>query len=117
MSKAIAYRSKKAKGKRLELKVSQGLRLKGLDKDARPMIMSGAAEGFKTDIFTKLPFAIECKNQERVQLWQAWEQAQEQRKPFKDPVLMISGNYRPIIVVMDFEDWLNLVVEAKGQQS
>ena len=103
--------SAKAKGKRLELKVAREWRSK-IDKTAVPTRGSGNGESFKEDVFTNY-FKIECKNQETVKLWAWWDQARRYYNASKPPVLAISGNYRPILVVMDLDDWLNLVKEAK----
>lgn len=101
----------KAKGSRLERVVATKIRHSGLDDTATRMVLSGAAFGLETDIRTKLPYAFEVKNQEKVQLWQFWEQAERGRRPFKDPVLIVGGNHRPQLAVMKFEDWLNILKE------
>lgn len=111
--KAIAFRSKKAKGTRLEKKFAQLIRQKGLDDDAKRMVLSGGAFGFESDIFTKLPYMFEVKNQEKVKLWEFWDQAVAQRKPMKPPVLVVSGNFRPILCVLDANDFLDLLKEVK----
>lgn len=111
--KAIAFRSKKAKGKRLEIKLAKAIRDKGLDPNARRMPGSGAFDGFKTDSFNKLPFSFEAKNQEKVRLWEWWKQAQDQSTIAKPPVLVISGNYRPELAVMDLNTFLDLLKEIK----
>lgn len=114
--KAITHASKKAKGTRLEKRFAQMLREFGLDTNATRMVLSGAAFGFETDIRTRLPFAFECKNHEKIKIWEFWDQAEQARKPFKDPVLVFSGNYRPILVTMKAEDWLNLVKKAEDNE-
>lgn len=111
--KANTYRSRKAKGTRLEKKFAQLIREKGLDDNAKRMVLSGGAFGFETDIFTKLPWAFEVKNQEKIQFWQWWEQAEEQRKPFKPPALVFSANFRPIMIALTANDFLELLVEIK----
>lgn len=111
--KAKTVASKKAKGKRLETFVAKKLRTSGLDKDAKRMPGSGAFEGFKSDTFTKLPFTFEQKNQEKVKLWQWWEQAKSQEKPFKPAVLVVGGNYRKPLVVIEFETFINLLQELQ----
>lgn len=113
----MKLKSPKSKGSRLERKVAQKIRLSGLDKTATRMVLSGAAFGLETDIRTRLPFAFECKNQERVQLWEWWEQAERGRKPFKPPVLVISSNYRPELAVMKLDDWLNVLKELEDYKS
>ena len=100
--------SARAKGKRLEYDVAALLRSKDLDKDAKRMPLSGAFSHMPGDIYTRLPYHFECKNQERIQLWDWWEQAKGQalRVP---PVLVISGNYRPVVAVVDIDLLLNLL--------
>ena len=98
--KAIAYRSKKAKGKRLEKRVSQLIREKGLDDKARPMIGSGAFDNYKGDIYSpSINLTFEVKNQETVKLWEYWEQAKDQEQAYKPACLIVSGNFRPILAV------------------
>lgn len=111
--KAQTFRSKKAKGTRLEQKFAGMIREKGLDDTATRMVLSGAAFGFETDIRTSLPFAFECKNTETLKFWQYWEQAEKGRKPFKTPVLVYSANFRPTMCILTAEDFLNLLVELK----
>ena len=103
---------KRQKGARLERRIAQELRRSGLDKKARRSFQSGAQWAWKSDIYTSLNFAIECKNQEGFKkVWDWWEQAESQRKAYKPPVLMMTSNNRPILAVMDLKDWINLVKE------
>jgi len=99
--------SKRAKGKRLELKVAKLIREKlGIKAYRTPL--SGAAEGFKGDIFVpELPFYWECKNREKIHIWSEWQKIREH----KSPILVISGNFKPILVVMDIELFLEILKE------
>ena len=108
---AKTFRSKKAKGKRAEQQFAAILRKKGIDVNARPMPMSGAMSHFKSDIFTTAPWAIEVKNQERVSLWDWWDQTTSQTVPPKKPLLVVGCNYRPQLCVLRAEDWADLVAE------
>lgn len=102
---------KRQKGARLERKIASEIR-RVLDLKAKRSFQSGAHWSWKSDIYAPgLNFSIEAKNQEKVRLWEFWDQAEKARKPFSPPVLMISGNYRPILAVMNLDDWLNLVKE------
>lgn len=101
--------SARQKGKRLELKLASLLRSKGLDESARRMPLSGAMSHLPTDIYTRLPYSFECKNQERVQLWDWWEQARGQAHMARPPVLVISGNFRPILAVVEVDTLLDLL--------
>lgn len=79
------------------------------------MPMSGAMQFHKGDIFKGEldEWVEECKNQERVQLWSWWDQAVSQVTGLEKPVLHISGNYRPTLSVVRFEDLLDLRLEVK----
>ena len=107
--------SKKAKGKRAEKKVAEAYRRYDIDKTARPMPMSGAMTHFKGDIWKKNDYGYcdEVKNQERVQLWKFWDQTTSQASMAQVPVLHITGNHRPILTVLDMEDYMNLRKEVK----
>lgn len=106
-------RGKKAKGSRLEREFAKMIRHKGLDDTASRMVLSGAAWNLKTDINTTLPYAFECKNQEKMKFWEWWEQAKEAEQPFVPAVLVHSANYRPIMVSMEAETFLNLLKELE----
>ena len=102
--------SAKAKGKRLENKVARLWREKTGDLAIKT---PGSGSGkHKADVYNR-HYSIECKNQEKVKLWEWWQQARNQRHFSKPPALIISGNFRPILVVMVISDWLDLVKEAK----
>jgi hypothetical protein len=101
---------KKQKGNRLEYRVAEAYRHYDVDKQAKRMPLSGAFDGLKGDIFKpndKL-FVDECKNQEKVKLWEWWNQSVVQAKGLQKPVLHVSGNYRPILSIMKLEDYMYL---------
>ena len=100
---------KRIKGKRLELKIAELIRAKGLDKNCRRMPMSGAFSHLPEDIFTSLPIHIEAKNQERLQIWAWWNEFQHKVKMGKDPVLVFTSNNRPIMACVNIEYLLNLL--------
>jgi len=114
--KANTTASKKAKGSRLERRVAQLIRQKGLDKGASRMPLSGAFWSLPGDVYTKLAVTFECKNTERHKIWQEWSQAVSQKRLATDPVLVISGNNRPILAVMDIDYYLNLLLEVKQNE-
>lgn len=114
--KAIAFTSKKAKGTRLEKKLARLIREKGLDDSASRMLLSGSVWNFRGDIFTKLAYHFECKNSEKHKIWEEWYQAESQSPIGKTPILVISGNFRPILAIMQIDDFLNLVKEVKDYE-
>jgi len=101
------------KGRRLELKIAKMIRRKGLDDKASRMPMSGAFPHLQADIYTSLPLHIEVKNQEKVRLWEWWETTRSKARPPKEPCLVISGNFRPIVAVVRFEYLLDLLRAEK----
>jgi hypothetical protein len=47
----------------------------------------------------KFPFAVECKNQERISIWKSYEQAKLNAE-FHEPLLIIKrNNHEPLAVV------------------
>lgn len=107
-------RSAKAKGSRLEKDVAKTLRDAGLDKQASRMPLSGAMEGFKSDIHTSLPMIIECKNQETWSPLNYMEQASRDAEiTGKIPVVIMSKNRLPEpMVMMKFGDWIEILQRA-----
>jgi hypothetical protein len=103
----------KTKGLLLELKVAKSIRRKGLDKNAKRMPRSGAFPHFREDIYTVLPLHIECKNQEKVHLWEWWDEARYRAIYSKNPVLVIGGDNRPLLAVVDLDFLLNLLLTEK----
>ena len=102
------------KGKRLEQKIASLMRSKLGNNIAVRMAGSGSG-AIKGDVYNRY-FTLEAKNQEKVNLWKFWDQTTAQVQFNKPPVLAISGNNRPILVVMDINDWLDLVKEAKVEK-
>lgn len=115
MAKANTPASKKAKGNRLEREIASAYRSSGLFPKAQRMPMSGAMAYHKGDIFKGEldEFVDEVKNQEKVKLWEFWEQTVSQCGAYDKPVLHISGNYRPILTVIRFEDYIDMRKEIK----
>lgn len=106
--------SKKAKGSRLERQIAKALRHAGLDSDARRMVLSGAIDGFKSDIKTDLPFIIEAKNQETWSPLTYMEQAERDAiVTGKMPVVIMSKNrLADPLVMMKMTDWILILQRA-----
>lgn len=102
--------TKKQKGNRLERKVAEMYRHYDIDPKATRMPMSGAMTHFKGDIWkpSDYEYVDECKNSERIRLWEWWEQAESQALASRIPVLHISSNFRPILTVISAETYFNL---------
>ena len=58
-----------------------------------------------------LPIAIECKNVEKLNIWQAWAQATANCKDL-NPVLIFKRSRQKPLVVVDLEYFLSLHVQC-----
>ena len=47
----------------------------------------------------KFPYSIECKNQESINLWKSYEQAQENSKDYEPVVVLKRNNSKPLVLV------------------
>ena len=84
--------SKKAKGRRLQQWVRdiliEKLEVHPEDIESRSMGDGGEDLIMSRSAREKFPYSIECKNQESLNIWKSYEQAQQN-----------SGNYEPIVVI------------------
>ena len=84
--------SKKAKGRRLQQWVRdlliEKLEVHPEDIESRSMGAGGEDLSMSRSAREKFPYSIECKNQESLNIWKSYEQAQQN-----------SGNYEPIVVI------------------
>jgi len=47
----------------------------------------------------KFPYSIECKNQESINVWKSYEQAQENSKDYEPVVVLKRNNTKPLVLV------------------
>ena len=84
--------SKKAKARRLQQWVRdlliEKLEVHPEDIESRSMGAGGEDLIMSRSAREKFPYSIECKNQESLNIWKSYEQAQQN-----------SGNYEPIVVI------------------
>lgn len=95
----------KQKGARGEREVAEILRKYGFE--ARRSAQYCGNTGDAADITTNLPYHIEVKHQETLQIDKWWEQATHDAKD-KTPILVFRKNNQKWRVVMDFEKFLEL---------
>ena len=55
----------------------------------------------------KFPYSIECKNVEKLNVWQAYEQAKENCKNY-EPIVIIKRNHKKPLAVVDAEYFVGL---------
>ena len=55
----------------------------------------------------KFPLSVECKNQEKVNVWEAYKQAEDNSKDY-EPVVVIKRNNSKPLVVIDAEYFVSI---------
>ena len=106
--------SRKAKGRRLQQQFMQ-LLIEKLDIDSEDIESRSMGAGGEDLIMSKaarnkFPYSIECKNQERMNIWSAWEQANGNKGIYEPLVVIKKNGVRPL-VVLDAENFLDMIKE------
>tara|TARA_R110002096_G_scaffold157433_3_gene322309 strand:+ start:637 stop:1014 length:378 start_codon:yes stop_codon:yes gene_type:complete len=102
----------KAKGRRLQQLVVKKLLLllPGVQPDdiqSRSMGANGEDIMLSPYARSKFPYSVECKNQEKINLWKAWEQTQGNAEDYQ-PLLIVGKNNTKPLAVVDLDYFLNL---------
>lgn len=112
----ISVASAKGKGKRLQNWTCEQIsELIGLPWGKDQMIASREASQTGTDVRlvgkaqVMFPFSVECKNQEAWRVPQWIEQAKDNQKEGTDWLLVMKKNYHEPVVVMDAEQFFDLL--------
>ena len=106
-------RSAKNKGKRLQNSVRDIL-LETFDTlepdDIKSAVMGDSGEDIQLSPAARkiIPYSIECKNQEKLNIWSALEQA-EGNKGVSKPVLIFKRNRSKTYAVLELEDFVDLI--------
>ena len=103
--------SAKAKGRKLQQWFAKlmvdTLDLHEEDIESRPMGSQGEDIIMGRESREKFPYSIECKNQETVNVWKAYEQASENCKGY-EPLVVIKRNRHKPLVLVDAEHFVEL---------
>ena len=95
--------SKKAKGRRLQQWVRdlliEKLEVHPEDIESRSMGAGGEDLIMARAAREKFPYSIECKNQESINVWKSYEQAQENSKDYEPVVVLKRNNTKPLVLV------------------
>jgi len=110
-------RSAKNKGKRLQNQVRDLILEKFQqleDDDVRSTTMGDSGEDVLLSPFARrlFPFSIECKNQEKLNIWSSLEQA-ENNSGSHTPLLIFKRNRTKTYAVLEFNKLLELLDESK----
>ena len=112
--------SAKAKGRRLQQKFMQ-LLIEKLDIDPEDIESRSMGAGGEDLIMSKaarnkFPYSVECKNQERMNIWQAWEQANNNKGIYEPLVVIKKNGVRPL-VVLDAENFLDMIKDYNNDET
>ena len=55
----------------------------------------------------RFPYSIECKNQEKVNLWEAYKQACDNSGKYEPIVVLKRNNHKPLVII-DAESFVKL---------
>ncbi len=108
--------SAKAKGRRAarevaDLILSHFPELTEKDVTVTPSGVTGVDVQLSQRAFDLLPLAIECKNQEALNIWQAMEQASSHVKGLEMPVLFFKRNRSELYVALSAKNFIKLYEE------
>ena len=94
--------SAKAKGRRLQQWV-RDLLIEKLDvhpEDVESRSMGAGGEDLiMARAREKFPYSVECKNQEKVNVWESYSQAVENSKDYEPVVVIKRNNHKPLVIV------------------
>ena len=95
--------SKKAKGRRLQQWVRdlliEKLEVHPEDIESRSMGAGGEDLIMSRSAREKFPYSIECKNQESLNIWKSYEQAQQNSGNYEPIVIIKRNNIKPLVLV------------------
>ena len=95
--------SKKAKGRRLQQWVRdlliEKLEVHPEDIESRSIGAGGEDLIMSRSAREKFPYSIECKNQESLNIWKSYEQAQQNCGDYEPIVVLKRNNVKPLVLV------------------
>lgn len=110
--------SAKAKGRRLQQEVRDAIlaafpELETRDVSSTSMGAGGEDILLSAAAFRRVPFAIECKNQEALNVWAALQQA-EDHDTATNGLLVFKRNKSPTYVALRLDHFLQLLQRVNG---
>lgn len=115
---AIKTSSAKAKGRNLQKwvreKLIEELNIHPEDIESRSMGAGGEDLIMARAAREKFPHSIECKNVEKLNVWEAYEQAKANAGNY-EPVVVMKKNHKKPLVVVDAEYFINLFKEKTNE--
>ena len=118
MKKRMRPQSAKAKGRRLQQQfrdlLIEKLDIHPEDIESRSMGAGGEDLVMARAAREKFPFSIECKNVEKLNVWEAYNQAKENSTPSRlsgneyEPLVVMKKNNHKALVVLDAEKFVEI---------
>lgn len=108
-------KSSKAKGRRLQNMVRDKLRAAFSplleEDDIKSQIMGVTGEDIVLSPAARklIPYSIECKNVERLNVWQCIKQAENNTQEQCDPALVIKRNQQSPYIILPLNTWISLI--------
>ena len=103
--------SAKAKGRRLQQQfrelLIEELDIHPEDIESRSMGAGGEDLIMARAAREKFPYSIECKNVEKLNVWEAYKQAEENSNDY-EPVVVMKKNNHKTLVVLDAEHFVKI---------
>tara|TARA_Y100001963_G_scaffold99121_1_gene136424 strand:- start:710 stop:1057 length:348 start_codon:yes stop_codon:yes gene_type:complete len=103
--------SAKAKGRKLQQQfrdlLIENLQIHPEDIESRSMGAGGEDLIMARAAREKFPYSIECKNVEKVNVWESYKQATENSKDYEPLVVIKKNNHKPL-VVLDAEKFVKI---------
>ena len=109
-------RSSKAKGRRLQNLVRDKLRavFSSLEEDdikSQTMGMTGEDIVLSPAARKLIPYSIECKNVERLNVWQCLKQTEDNTHEDCNPALVIKRNQTNTYITIPIDIWIDIIRE------
>ena len=103
--------SAKSKGRRLQQWIRdlliEKLKIHPDDIESRSMGAGGEDLIMARAARESFPYSVECKNQEKINIWESYKQAEDNSKDYEPIVVLKRNNQKPLILV-DAEYFVNL---------
>ena len=108
--------SAKAKGRKLQQWFAnllvESLGLDQEDIESRPMGSQGEDIILGKQSRQIFPYSVECKNQEKVNVWESYKQAESNCKDY-EPIVVLKRNKHKPLVLVDAEYFVKLYKEKE----
>ena len=107
----VKPQSAKAKGRRLQQwfrdLLIHKLDIHPDDVESRSMGAGGEDLIMARAARKKFPYSVECKNQEKINIWKSYAQAMENSKDYEPVVVIKRNNHKPLLLI-DAEHFIDL---------